>query len=159
MTHESPGLTELQGWPGTLSPEATSGVLSPTSQVKTPRVTWTAGPKRTLGIMGYSKIWKTADSLGLGLVSPSVRWTWYCVLCLVAQSCPTLCDPMNCSPSGSSVHGDSPGKNTRVDCHALLHRIFLTQGSNPGLPHCRRILYHLNHQGRPDRVIFILNDF
>ena len=39
----------------------------------------------------------------------------FCVLCavfLVAKSCPTLCDPMNCSPPGSSVHGDSPGKNT-----------------------------------------------
>ena len=32
------------------------------------------------------------------------------VLCLVAQSCPTLCDPMDCSPPGSSAHGDSPGK-------------------------------------------------
>ena len=41
-------------------------------------------------------------------------------LCLVAGSCPTLCDPMDCSPPGSSVHGDSSGKNTRVGCHALL---------------------------------------
>ena len=48
---------------------------------------------------------------------------------------------------GSSVHRDSPGKNTRVGCHALHQRIFLTQGSNPGLPHCRQILYHLSHQG------------
>ena len=36
---------------------------------------------------------------------------------------------------GSSVHGDSRGKNTRVGCHALLWRIFPTQGPNPGLPH------------------------
>ena len=49
-----------------------------------------------------------------------------------------------CSPPGSSVHGDSPGKNTRVGCHALLQGIFPTQGSNPGLLHCRRILYHLS---------------
>ena len=35
------------------------------------------------------------------------------MLCLVAQSCPTLCDPMDCSPPVSSVHGDSPGENTR----------------------------------------------
>ena len=34
------------------------------------------------------------------------------VLCLVTQSCPTLCDPMDCSPPGTSVQGDSPGKNT-----------------------------------------------
>ena len=53
---------------------------------------------------------------------------------LVAQSCPTLCHPMDCSPPSSPVHGDSPGKNTGVDCHALLQGIFPTQGSNPGLP-------------------------
>ena len=68
------------------------------------------------------------------------------VLCLVTQLCPTLFNPMNCSPPGSSVHGDSPGKNTEVGCHALLQGIFPTQGSNPGLPHCRQILYHLSHQ-------------
>ena len=47
---------------------------------------------------------------------------------------------MDCSPPGSSIHGDSPGKNTGVGCHALLQGIFLTQGLNLGLPHCRRIL-------------------
>ena len=71
------------------------------------------------------------------------------LLCLDAQLYPTVCDSMDCSPPGSSVHGDSPGKNIGVDCHALLQRIFLTQGSNPGLPHCMQILYHLSHQGKP----------
>ena len=37
-----------------------------------------------------------------------------CVLCLVTQSCPTLCSPMDCSPPGSSVHGDFPGRHTGV---------------------------------------------
>ena len=64
------------------------------------------------------------------------------MLCFVTQSCLTLCDHMDCSLPGSSVHGDSPGKNTGVGCHALLQGIFPTQGSNPGLPHCRCILYH-----------------
>ena len=73
----------------------------------------------------------------------------YPVLCLVIQSRPTLCDPMDCSPPGSSVHGDSPGKNAGVGCHAFLQGIFPTQGSNPGLPHCRQILYYLSHQGSP----------
>ena len=68
---------------------------------------------------------------------------------LVTQLCLTLCDPMGYSPPGSSVHGDSPGKNTRVDCHALLQGIFPTQGSNPGLPHWGQILYHLSHQESP----------
>ena len=39
------------------------------------------------------------------------------------QSCPTLCDPMNCGPPGSSVHGDSPGKSTGVGCHFLLQGV------------------------------------
>ena len=72
------------------------------------------------------------------------------VLSLVAQSCPTLCDPMDCSPPGSSVHGDSLSKDTGVGCHALFQGNFLTQGSNPGLLHCREILYCLSHQGSPD---------
>ena len=59
----------------------------------------------------------------------------------VSQSCLTLCDPMDCGPPGSSVHGDSPGKNTGMGCHAFL--LFPIQGSNLGLPHCRWILYHL----------------
>ena len=54
-----------------------------------------------------------------------------------------------CSPPGSSVYGDSPGKNIGVGCHALLQGIFPVQGSNPGLLHCRQILYHLSHQGSP----------
>ena len=37
---------------------------------------------------------------------------------------------------------NSPGKNTGVGSHSLLQGIFLTQGSNPGLLHCRQILYH-----------------
>ena len=47
----------------------------------------------------------------------------HAVLCLVTQSCLTLCDPMDCSPPGSSLHGDSPGNNTEVGCHALLQGI------------------------------------
>ena len=67
-------------------------------------------------------------------------------ICLVAQSRPTLYDPMNCSPSDSSVHGDSPGKNSGVRCHPLFQGIFTTQGLNPGLLHCRWILYCLSQQ-------------
>ena len=61
-------------------------------------------------------------------------------MCLVTQSCLTLCNPVDCSPPGSSVHGDSPGKNTGVGCHVLQGTeglnpgIFPTQGSNPVVP-------------------------
>ena len=47
--------------------------------------------------------------------------------------CPTLCDPMDYSLPGFSVHRDSQGKNTGMGCHALLQGIFQTQGSNPSL--------------------------
>ena len=52
---------------------------------------------------------------------------------------------MDCSLPSSSVHGDSPVKNTGVGCHALFQEIFPTQGSNPGLPHFKQILYHLSN--------------
>ena len=73
----------------------------------------------------------------------------------VTQSRPTLCDPMDCSPPGSSVHGDYPGKNTGVYSHSLLQGIFPTQSLNPGLLHCRLILYHLSHQGRPHKYMCV----
>ena len=71
------------------------------------------------------------------------------VLWLVTQSCLTLCDPLDCSPPGSSVHGDSPGKNTGECCHALLQGIVPTQGLNLVLLHCRQILCHLDHWESP----------
>ena len=49
------------------------------------------------------------------------------------KSCPTLCNPMDCIPPGSSVHGDSPGNNTRVCCHTLLQGVFPNKGLNPSL--------------------------
>ena len=60
----------------------------------------------------------------------------YLHVCMRAKSlqlCPTLCSPMDCKPSRFLCLWDSPGKNTGVDCHALLHGIFPTQGSNPCL--------------------------
>ena len=70
-------------------------------------------------------------------------------MCLVTQSCPATCDPMDCNPPGSSVHGGSPGKNTEVGCRFFLQGVFPTQASNPGLPRYRQILYCLRHQGNP----------
>ena len=70
----------------------------------------------------------------------TVIHSYVCMHAKSLQSCPTLCDPMDCSPPGSSVHGDSSGKNTGVGCHALLQGIFPTQGSNP------RFLYLLHWQ-------------
>ena len=70
------------------------------------------------------------------------------VLCCAVLSCSAMSDtfsPMNCGPPGSSVHVDSPEKNTREGCHALLQGILSTQGLNQGFLRCRQILYHLSH--------------
>ena len=61
----------------------------------------------------------------------------------VAQSCPILCDPMNCSLQ------NSPGQNTGVVRLSLLQGIFSSKGSNPGLLHGGQILYQLSHKGSP----------
>ena len=66
------------------------------------------------------------------------------VLCLIAQSCPILFDPMDCSPPGSSFHGDSPGKNTGVGCHALLQGIF-----KPRSPILQADSLPSSHEGNP----------
>ena len=63
----------------------------------------------------------------------------------VTQSCLTLCNPGR----------NSPGQNTGVGCHSLLQGVFPTQGLNPGLPHCRWILYQLSLEF----VIFFLQCF
>ena len=68
------------------------------------------------------------------------------VLCLVTQPHPTLW-PYGLQPARLLCPWDSPGKNTGVGCHALLL-------PNPGLLHCRGILYCLSHQGSPYRRVF-----
>ena len=122
---------------------------------------WTASPlgSPVHGILQARILEWVAISFSWGSFQPRNRawvyrvagrfFTSWAVLCSVAWLCLTLGDPMGCSLSGSSVHGDSPGKHTGVDYHAFLQRIFPTKGLNPGLPHWRWILYHLSHQGSP----------
>ena len=91
---------------------------------------------------------------------PSTARVCVCVCAQLLQSCPTLCDPMDCSPPGSSVHGDSAGRNSGVGCHALLEGIFLTQGSNLRLLcllHCRQFIHQLSYPGSPIRTILPIN--
>jgi len=72
---------------------------------------------------------------------------------LITQSCPTLCDPVDYSLPGFLCPWNFPGKNTGLGCHSLLCEIFLTQGSNPGLPHCRQILYCLSQYQTPSKSV------
>ena len=75
-------------------------------------------------------------------------------MCLVTQSCPALCNPMDCSPACSSEHRDSPGKNTGVGCHALLQGIFPTQGSNwePNKPNLRAVWHSVQQSSNQTNV-------
>ena len=71
---------------------------------------------------------------------------------MCTQSCPTLCDPMDCSPPGSPVRGIFLGKNTGVGSHFFLQGIFLTQGSNLRLLqllHSQVDSLPLSHLGSP----------
>ena len=65
----------------------------------------------------------------------------------VGQSCPTLCDPMDCSPPGSSIHGIFQARVLEWAAISFSRDPFPTQGSNTGPLHCRQMLYHLSHQG------------
>ena len=62
-----------------------------------------------------------------------------------SESCSVVSDSLQ--PHGLYSPWNSPGQNTGVG--SLLQGIFPTQGSNPGVPHCRQILYQLSHQGSP----------
>ena len=63
----------------------------------------------------------------------------------LAQSCLILCDPMD-----YIVHGILQARIPELGSLSLLQGIFPTQGSSPGLPHCRQILYQLSHKGSQD---------
>ena len=66
------------------------------------------------------------------------------VVCVCAQLCLTLCDPMDCSLPGSSVHGILQARI--LGCHFLLQRIFPTQRLNPYLLHWQEDSLPLSHQ-------------
>ena len=105
---------------------------------------------------------------------PRSRTRFSCIAAAAAhslQSCPTLCDPIGGSPPGSPIPGifqarvlewgaiafsdglyspwNSPGQNAGVGSLSLLQGIFPTQGSNPGLLHCRQTVYQPNDKGSP----------
>ena len=65
----------------------------------------------------------------------------------VAQSCPTHCDSMDCSPPGFSIHGFFQARSLEWVAISFSRGIFPIQGLNPALSHCRQMLYPLSHQG------------
>ena len=82
-------------------------------------------------------IWPLPQACSFVLNQQKVDWITSCVvLCLVAQLCPIVFNPMDCSPSGSMgiLHGNSPGRNTGVGCHALLKGDLHNPGIKPRPP-------------------------
>ena len=99
-------------------------------------------------LSGYKRAtWVICGDHCVLTVTLTISWLWWSEV-KVAQSCPTLCDPVD-SP------WNSPDQNTGVGSLSLLQGIFPTQGSNPGLPHCRQILYQLSHQ---ESLVVVLED-
>ena len=86
-----------------------------------------------LQFMGSQKSWDTTEQLSLSHLGV-----------LVTQSCPTLCDPMDCSLPGSSVPGILQARILEWVAMPFCRGILPAQGSNQGLSNCRQILYHLN---------------
>ena len=76
--------------------------------------------------------------------------------CLVIKSCPTLCDPLDCSPARLLCPWDFPGKNTGMGCHFLLQGIFLDQGSNLHFLHWQVDSLPLNHPPYIKHFYFIV---
>ena len=106
--------------------------------------------KNDMGSDQSSRVPACPFSLLLGIISPSqLPVNFKLMMCvLVTQSCPSLCNLMDYSPPGCSVHGVLQAKMA-VGCHSLLQGIFPTQGLNScllKLLHCRWIFYHLSHQ-------------
>ena len=90
------------------------------------------------------------DSKAHALILPQHnKWAKEGCKVLVAQSCLTHCDPMDCSPPGSSIHGILQAGMLEWVAMPFSRGSSLTQVSNSGLLHCRQILYHLSHLGSP----------
>ena len=101
------------------------------------------------GIFGNSCKFSSSPSAKMLMSQWRLRWCYdFLAICPVLSRSVTSNSlrPVDHSPPGSPVHGNSPGKSTGLSCLVLLQGIFLTQGSSPGPPHWSWILYHCNHQ-------------
>ena len=85
---------------------------------------------------------------GLALQSPHQQNKVVCVRS-ITQSCPTLCDPMDCSLPCSSIHGISQARVLEWGCHFLLQGLFLTQGLSPPSPALAGAVFTTEPRGKP----------
>ena len=123
-----------------LASEPTSQVIRPTKLVPLQRPTVTCTSHQLAAswgshepLLGFDRLLEWCTELN----------AYFCLLVCSVMS--DSLQPHRLEPTRLLCPWNSPGKNTGVGCHFLLQRIFLTQGSNPDLLHCRQILYHLSH--------------
>ena len=105
-----------------------------------------------LQIIIYKQIfmsWSVIGTYGLMMEHRNVEKALLPKLNKVSVRCSVLPDSATPWTVACVCQWNFPGKNTGVDSHFLLQKIFLIQGLNPGLLHCRQVLYHLSHQGNP----------
>ena len=131
-----------------------------------PDPTWMS--QFTLGEAAQPKVKRTHSEASPPGLNPDFSTYWLCslrsfksVLCMSVsfpvharmQTCLILCDPIDCSPPGSSVHGDSPGKNTGVGCHALLQGMDLPNlGVKPRSPTLQMGSLPSEPPGKPPKI-------
>ena len=97
------------------------------------------------GESSQPKAWTCVSCVGRWIL---YQWAiWEAVKCLESESHSVMSDSLG--PHGLYSPWNSPGQNIGVGSFSLLQGIFPIQGSNPGLPHCRQILYQLSHKGSP----------
>ena len=108
--------------------------------------------ERTDFLKHVSGLWQNL----LRYPSLNESFVWANVITNICRNCSALnvCSSRSVMSDSLQFHGlyspwNSPAQNTGVGSLSLLQRIFPTQGSNPGLPHCRRIFYQLSHKGNP----------
>ena len=106
------------------------------SRVRLFATPWTAA-YQALPSMGFFQ----ARVLEWDAIAFSINAGYTCSIPGECESCTVV--------SNSATPRNSPGQNTGLGSFSLLQRIFSTQGSNPGLLHCRQVLYYLSHQGNP----------
>ena len=104
-----------------------------------------------------------SDSFSLMYINANDFVCWFCTLwlcgCSVGSVMSDSLRPYGLQPTRLLYPLDSPGKNTGMGCHALLQGIFLTQGLNPHLLHCRQILYQRITGEAPLHPITLVNSF
>ena len=133
VTSAYDSLTEIVTW---------LHLLSRGGETECSHVPQRKGEKEYLCTLIISTPWHTQHFCNLRRKAKSFKMSFpYLTSCSIVSS--------SLRPHGLYSSWNSPGQNTEVCSHSFLQGIFPTQGSNPGLPHCRRILYQLSHQGSP----------